>query len=318
MTTRTLLVGCGRLGLRVGELLLDDQDERGRHEVLGLRRDPSSLPPGFVPVAADLSAALPTSLPRVDAMVITLTPSAAPSYREPLAHLAAALPEIPRRTVFVSSTRVLEGYDASRPLTEADPARPRSDRARVLIEGEETARDLFVADGYAEIGIDHFARPGDGLAVAQRTGRLRRNFQGYTDDQADVLIGLGASSISRFPQGYAQNAPATGAHVGAIRDGRFSTMRGHVMTPDDQWRARMIEAVMCDFRIDTDEFVRKFGLDHETVAGMYSRIAAQFGDMVTITARGLSLDERARPLTRMIAQVLDAYDMGNQAHSTAI
>ena len=103
MTTRTLLVGCGRLGLRVGELLLADQDERGRHEVLGLRRDPSSLPSGFVPVAADLSAALPTPLPRVDAMVITLTPSAAPSYREPLAHLAAALPEIPRRTVFVSS-----------------------------------------------------------------------------------------------------------------------------------------------------------------------------------------------------------------------
>ena len=65
MTTRTLLVGCGRLGLRVGELLLADQDERGRHEVLGLRRDPSSLPPGFVPVAADLSAALPTPLPRV-------------------------------------------------------------------------------------------------------------------------------------------------------------------------------------------------------------------------------------------------------------
>ncbi|MEE1650669.1 SDR family NAD(P)-dependent oxidoreductase [Brachybacterium sp. J144] len=145
MTTRILLVGCGRLGLRVGELLLADQDERGRHEVLGLRRDPSSLPTGFVPVAADLSAALPTPLPRVDAMVITLTPSAAPSYREPLAHLAAALPEIPRRTVFVSSTRVLEGYDATRPLTEADPARPRSNRARVLIEGEETARELFSA-----------------------------------------------------------------------------------------------------------------------------------------------------------------------------
>ena len=81
MTTRTLLVGCGRLGLRVGAMLLADQDERGPHEVLGLRRDPSSLPPGFVPVAADLSAALPTSLPRVDAMVITVTPSAAPSFR---------------------------------------------------------------------------------------------------------------------------------------------------------------------------------------------------------------------------------------------
>lgn len=153
MISRTLLVGCGRLGVRVGELLLAGDGGAAPGEVLGLRRDPSSLPPGFVPIAADLTAALPAPLPRVDAMVITLTPSAAPSYREPLAHLAAALPEVPRRTVFVSSTRVLEGYDASRPLTEADPARPRSDRARVLVDGEATARDLFGAVVLRPAGI---------------------------------------------------------------------------------------------------------------------------------------------------------------------
>ena len=77
----------------------------------------------------------------------------------------------------------------------------------------DTARKLFLWDGYNEIGIDHFATPGDGLSLAQKTGQLRRNFQGYTDDTAEVLIGVGASSISRFPQGYAQNAPATGAHT---------------------------------------------------------------------------------------------------------
>ena len=138
-TGTTLLVGCGRVGVRVGELLLP------HGEVIGLRRDPSSLPPGFVRVAADLRAPLPSPLPVADAMVITLTPSAASSYREPLEHLVAALPALPRRTVFVSSTRVLEGYDASRPLTEADPARPRSERARVLVEGEQLARDLLGA-----------------------------------------------------------------------------------------------------------------------------------------------------------------------------
>jgi oxygen-independent coproporphyrinogen-3 oxidase len=67
--------------------------------------------------------------------------------------------------------------------------------------------------------------PEDGLAVAQ-AGKLRRNFQGYTDDTGEVLIGVGASAISRFPQGFAQNAPATGAHVAAIREGRFSVSRG--------------------------------------------------------------------------------------------
>ncbi len=74
----------------------------------------------------------------------------------------------------------------------------------------EVAREMFLADGYHEIGIDHFARPSDGLAVAARTGRLRRNFQGYTDDSAPILVGLGASSISRFPQGYAQNVVGDG------------------------------------------------------------------------------------------------------------
>ncbi|AXK46262.1 sugar nucleotide-binding protein [Brachybacterium saurashtrense] len=152
MTTRTLLVGCGRVGLRVGELLRADGGAPPA-EVLGLRRDPSSLPEGFVPIAADLSAPLPSPLPAVDAMVITLAPSVAASYREPLAHLAAALPGIPSCTVFVSSTRVLEGYDASRPLTEADPARPRSDRARVLLEGEERARELFGAVVLRPAGI---------------------------------------------------------------------------------------------------------------------------------------------------------------------
>lgn len=158
MTAKILLVGCGRVGLRVGALLL-----AGGDEVLGLRRDPSTLPPAFAPVAADLSAPLSTELPAADAMVITLAPSVAASYREPLQHLAAALPALPRRTVFVSSTRVLEGYDASRPLTEADPVRPRSDRARVLVEGEQLARELFGAVILRPAGIygpgrDHLIR----------------------------------------------------------------------------------------------------------------------------------------------------------------
>jgi len=106
----------------------------------------------------------------------------------------------------------------------------------------DTARRLFLWDGYNEIGIDHFATPEDGLSTALSQGRLRRNFQGYTDDTADVLIGGGASSISRFPQGYAQNAPATGAHTAAIREGRFSTARGHAFTGEDRMRGRIIDS----------------------------------------------------------------------------
>ncbi|MDD8022714.1 MAG: oxygen-independent coproporphyrinogen III oxidase [Paracoccaceae bacterium] len=182
----------------------------------------------------------------------------------------------------------------------------------------ETARKLFVADGYDEIGIDHFALPTDGLSKALKAGQLRRNFQGYTDDQATALVGMGASSISRFPQGYAQNAPATGAHTGAIREGRFSTSRGHVFSADDRLRARLIEALMCDFKVSTDELVRDFGAKTTDLATMFAQCAAKFEDMVQVTTEGLEIPEKGRPLTRMIARHFDTYDLSKSGHSSAI
>ncbi len=182
----------------------------------------------------------------------------------------------------------------------------------------EVARKLFVADGYDEIGIDHFALPTDGLSIAQKNGLLRRNFQGYTDDLAAALVGMGASSISRFPQGYAQNAPATGAHTGAIREGRFSTSRGHVFTAEDKMRARLIEALMCDFKVSAQELTRDYGADPVALAKMFSSCAEKFEDMVEITTEGLSIPEKGRPLTRMIARHFDAYDLSKAGHSSAI
>ena len=182
----------------------------------------------------------------------------------------------------------------------------------------ETARQLFLWDGYREIGIDHFARPDDGLARAQAAGTLRRNFQGYTDDTADVLIGLGASSISRFPQGYAQNAPATGAHTAAIREGRFSTTRGHVFGGEDRLRARMIEALMCDFRINIAELRRDFGTPTADLQAILRATSQAFPGLLELDKDGLFVPQDARPLTRMIARSLDAYDLSLAGHSSAI
>lgn len=181
----------------------------------------------------------------------------------------------------------------------------------------ETARDLFRADGYAELGIDHFACPSDSLAVAARAGRLRRNFQGYTDDTAPILVGLGASSISRFPQGYAQNAPATSDHVRAVRTGRFSTARGHVFTPEDRLRGRIIEALMCDFRVRIEE-IRAMGAEAGWLQARLAACAAAFPGMVDLTPEGLTIPTRARPLTRMIARSFDAYDAAKARHSAAV
>ncbi|WP_428512945.1 oxygen-independent coproporphyrinogen III oxidase [Roseovarius sp.] len=182
----------------------------------------------------------------------------------------------------------------------------------------DAARRLFVWDGYQEIGIDHFATAEDGLSIAKKLGRLRRNFQGYTDDTSEVLVGLGASSISRFPQGYAQNAPATGAHTGAIREGRFSTSRGHVFKGQDLLRARLIEAVMCDFRVDAGEICETFSMSRQAVRTLLEPTARAFEGLVDLSNEGLFIPPAARPLTRMIARSLDAYDLSRAGHSPAI
>lgn len=181
-----------------------------------------------------------------------------------------------------------------------------------------TARELFMADGLVQIGIDHFARPADSLARARDLGRLRRNFQGYTDDRSEVLIGLGASSISRFPQGYAQNVPATGAYTAAIRDGRMAVARGHVFTHEDAWRGRMIEALMCDFRIDLHEMTLRFGLSPAQLQHLFAPLVARFGGMIRLDPDALSITPQGRPLTRVIAQQLDGYATAPTSHSHAI
>ena len=192
---------------------------------------------------------------------------------------------------------------------------PRPEERLALFEA---AQELFTWDGYDEIGIDHFARPGDGLAVAAKNGTLRRNFQGYTDDTSEVLIGLGASSISKFPQGYAQMNPATSGWTKAVRDGEFAITRGHAFKGEDRLRARIIEALMCDFAVSSAELMRDFGTDRAALDALFAPVAAKFAPFVVHDARGLTITPAGRPLTRMIATRFDQYAMAKTGHSSAI
>ena len=181
----------------------------------------------------------------------------------------------------------------------------------------ETAAAMFAEAGYEAIGIDHFARPGDSLAVAARGGHLRRNFQGYTDDRAGVLVGLGASAISRMPQGYAQNAPATAHYTRAIRERRLATVLGHAFGGEDLLRGRIIEALMCNFRVDRAELVARFPAAE--VDAILDVGARPFAGLLHRDAAGLAIPPAARPLTRMIARAFDAYDAASPAqHSVAV
>lgn len=171
----------------------------------------------------------------------------------------------------------------------------------------EQAGERLRAHGFDAIGIDHFARPADGLAIAARTGRLRRNFQGYVDDSCATLIGIGASSISRLPAGYIQNAAATPAYVQRITAGALAGVRGHILTHDDQLRARAIEMIMCDFRLDLDELRAGFGPLSADLASTIALVGERYGDLVALSDGALEIRPEGRALTRIIASAFDAH-----------
>ncbi|MEP1520618.1 MAG: coproporphyrinogen III oxidase, partial [Ascidiaceihabitans sp.] len=150
--------------------------------------------------------------------------------------------------------------------------------------------------------------------IARRNGTLRRNFQGYTDDTSDTLIGLGASSISKFPQGYAQNAPVTSAYTGLVRGGGMATVKGHALTQEDLLRGRLIERLMCDFEASAAQFP-----GHEDhVSSILRKVANAFEGAVKFDGNTLTIPADVAPLTRLIARAVDAYHMDRKGHASAI
>ncbi len=108
----------------------------------------------------------------------------------------------------------------------------------------------FIAQGYAYIGMDHFALPGDSLAVAKRQGRLHRNFQGYSTQPDCDLIALGVSAIGSMGASYSQNAKTLDGYYDAIRQGQFAVVRGLSLTRDDLVRRAVVMALMCQGRLE--------------------------------------------------------------------
>ena len=194
-----------------------------------------------------------------------------------------------------------------------DEAALPDDPARHALYG--AVSDTLIANGYDPIGIDHFARPDDGLSRAARTGRLRRNFQGYTDDTCPTLIGLGASAISSFRLGYVQNVASTRDYSAAIRDGRSATVRGHVHSPEDKARARAIEMLMCDFTLDLDALdcvTQEIG---EALESICHEVAADFSPYAMLRGRVLTIRPEGHPLIRIIAHAFDAYHPAEARYS---
>lgn len=175
-------------------------------------------------------------------------------------------------------------------------------------EQAELAAAMLCDAGYVKIGIDHFAKPDDKLAIAARTGHLRRNFQGYVTDRCSTLIGLGASSIGRFDGGYVQNIVATGQYQTAVANGHLPAAKGFALSADDRIRAWMIERLMCDFEFGFQALEDQFGSAATPYVAEAIRIAAQENDgLCKADRQSFSIPEEARPFARIVAARFDAW-----------
>ncbi|MBX9469005.1 MAG: oxygen-independent coproporphyrinogen III oxidase [Rhizobium sp.] len=182
------------------------------------------------------------------------------------------------------------------------------------------AASMLVEAGYEPVGIDHFALPTDSMAIAAREGRLRRNFQGYTDDAAEALIGLGASSIGQLPQGYVQNMPATGEYQRMADAGSLPVVRGIEVSDDDRLRRRVIEEIMCRFAFSFADLKSEFGHAVDAII-MEAKAFSQSNQdgICLIEGDRFVITEAGRPFARTIAAVFDSYlSTGKGRHSIAV
>jgi oxygen-independent coproporphyrinogen-3 oxidase len=180
----------------------------------------------------------------------------------------------------------------------------------------QVAAETLCGLGYQAVGLDHFAKPDHALAVAAREHRLHRNFQGYTTDDADALIGLGASAIGKLPQGFVQNAPDLAGYARAVAGGTFATMKGLALSEDDRLRAAAIERLMCDLEVDFD---RLEGGPHYFAAELKTFRSLAAEGIVTVEGRRVIVTPEARPFVRIAASVFDAYlGSGEKRHSVAV
>jgi len=179
------------------------------------------------------------------------------------------------------------------------------------------AADRFADAGFVAIGLDHFARPDDPLAK----GPVHRNFQGYTTDTADALIGLGASSIGQLPQGYVQNAPAIGDYERRITENGLATVRGHALSREDQARALVIERLMCDFRFPAQELRETFGGTAEPIIGEARALVANDADALVepVDQDSFRVTDKGRIFVRTICSRFDSYlGRGAAQHSSGV
>lgn len=169
--------------------------------------------------------------------------------------------------------------------------------------------ETLCAAGYVYIGMDHFAKPDDELARAQREKTLYRNFQGYSTRSGADLFGLGMSAISHFGRSYAQNHKGLSEYYHAINGGEFATHLGYRMSDDDVLRKHVIMRLMCDLELDVRDVEHRFGIvfaDYfrDAIAALQPLVD---DGLLSVSDDRIAVQNLGRLLLRNIAMPFDAY-----------
>ena len=199
-------------------------------------------------------------------------------------------------------------------LPERFPAQRRIDVVALPSAGQKMtilreAIERLGAAGYQYIGMDHFARPDDDLARAQREGRLHRNFQGYSTRAECDLVGLGVSAISRIGPTFAQNDRALDTYYDAVRRGELPIVRGVLLERDDLVRRAVIMALMCHFEVAKESIATAHLIDFDNYFARELAALDEFVEagLVNIDDEWITVLPAGRMLIRAIAMVFDRY-----------
>jgi oxygen-independent coproporphyrinogen-3 oxidase len=184
-----------------------------------------------------------------------------------------------------------------------------------LPEGMEKFRifraglEKFLSAGYLYIGMDHFARPGDELAIAQQNRTLHRNFQGYTTKAGADLYGMGVSAISSIGEAYAQNRREVPAYESTVATRGIATMRGYRLSADDVLRRAVIGRLLCHTVIPKHEVEAEFGIafDQYFAAELLRLESARDEGLVVLSSEDIRVTPLGRIFIRNIAMTFDRY-----------
>lgn len=247
----------------------------------------------FESINADLIYGLPKQTPE--------------SFRRTIAQVAQLRPS---RIALYAYAHLPERFKPQRRIHAAEL--PRGEQ-RVRMLGDAIAG--FIGNGYVYIGMDHFALPGDALAVARRQGRLHRNFQGYTTQPDADLVALGVSSIGRIGATYSQNAKTLEEYQDALAQGRFPVVRGLALTRDDLLRRAVIMALMCQGRVEFEsiELAHLVKVPEVFAAELEQMRELQRLGLVVVDEREIQVTATGWYFIRAIAMVFDRHLQSDRA-----